>query len=307
MPIIGLLDKELKGIELETCPLHFAEINNLAKSVRRLIPSMALKPYDAKRKSGELKGILISANSSQTELMLRFVIRSKKSLKTLEKLTPLLLEQIPQLKVVSANIQPTPHQILEGDEEILLSENSFIWQKYNGLSLAFAPGSFMQVTPEVAEQLYAKAAALLQEREISSVADLFCGAGGFLFHAAQQNIQGLGFELDEQSLLAAKETKKMGQFDSVDFSLLDLQKEKLDLSSFDALVCNPPRRGIGDRVIESLRDSDVAFCLYSSCNPETLLSDIAALEKQYSLEECHAFDMFPLTQHLEVLALLKRR
>ena len=51
--------------------------------------------------------------------------------------------------------------------------------------------------------------------------------------------------------------------------------------------------------------SGVPTIVYSSCNPDTLARDLAAMPA-YRAVEARAFDMFPQTEHLEVMALLER-
>ncbi len=45
--------------------------------------------------------------------------------------------------------------------------------------------------------------------------------------------------------------------------------------------------------------------VYSSCNPDTLARDLALLPG-YRVAEARLFDMFPQTEHLEVMVLLQR-
>lgn len=73
----------------------------------------------------------------------------------------------------------------------------------------------------------------------------------------------------------------------------------------ELLVVNPPRRGIGAPLAAWLEASPVRHVLYSSCNPASLARDLAAMP---SLRPVRArlFDMFPQTDHAEVLTLLRR-
>jgi 23S rRNA (uracil747-C5)-methyltransferase len=91
--------------------------------------------------------------------------------------------------------------------------------------------------------------------------------------------------------------------------------QALDASAFataaadapDLLVVNPPRRGLGDTLCRSVLALRPAWLMYSSCNPDSLASDLAVLTTDYQLVKVQLFDMFPHTHHAEVLTLLQRR
>ena len=74
----------------------------------------------------------------------------------------------------------------------------------------------------------------------------------------------------------------------------------------DAIIVNPPRRGLGDRLCAVLEASGVPTIIYSSCNAATLAQDIAAMPA-YAPQRIRLFDMFPQTDHSEVMVLLTRR
>lgn len=70
--------------------------------------------YNVARKRGELKFLLLTESTYNGELMLRFVLRSETKLAQLIAALPWLQQQLPQLAVISANIQPVHMAILEG-------------------------------------------------------------------------------------------------------------------------------------------------------------------------------------------------
>jgi tRNA/tmRNA/rRNA uracil-C5-methylase (TrmA/RlmC/RlmD family) len=75
----------------------------------------------------------------------------------------------------------------------------------------------------------------------------------------------------------------------------------------DLILCDPPRSGLGDRVLEQIQGSGVKTLLYISCSQATLIRDIRRLtELGWELSNMEAFDLFPHTPHLELFAELKR-
>ncbi len=73
----------------------------------------------------------------------------------------------------------------------------------------------------------------------------------------------------------------------------------------DVIVVNPPRRGIGADLAGYLNQCDAPRVIYSSCNPMTLATDLAAMPSLRPVEG-RLFDMFPHTTHAEVALLLER-
>lgn len=303
-PEIGL-DKKAESSfyisPLLDCPLHTARINPVLVGVKEQIKKYDLVPYSIEKRAGELKGLIILETSSG--LGVRFVARSRKLESSFRKAAEDLVSQISDIKSVSLNIQPIPHQIVEGEEEILLVGDSFLVQSYGDFFVHLPPLSFVQVTPWIAERLYKAARDWLADKTDRHTLDLFCGAGGFLLSVASLCKVGTGIELRANSVKCANEAANLQGYNHLRFIKGDLNSVKI-LESFDTVIVNPPRRGLGKELIGGLKKMQPKQILYSSCNSETLVSDIYDLG--YSPVKFKGFDMFPLTNHLEVLSLLER-
>lgn len=80
-----------------------------------------------------------------------------------------------------------------------------------------------------------------------------------------------------------------------------------DLDVPDVVVLDPPRIGLATGAVEALAGLGAARLVYVSCDPATLARDLRALAARgYALREVRAFDFFPQTPHVEVLARLER-
>lgn len=307
-PIIGLVDRSLQSTELLDCPLHLPQLNELLHFLKKIIPEYKLAPYHIERKQGELKGFILKSNETGSEVILRFVLRSNDALSKVKRAAREIQKSFPFVKVISANIQPLPAALLEGPEEILLTEAGHVWEQFAGVKLAFQPQSFSQVTHETAQALYAFVAQTIRENSIHSMLDLFCGVGGFSLLAASSLECGHGVELSSQAIESAKLACTENKFRNLTFECADVEQY---LKAYkgpvpDAVLFNPPRRGLSLTMIEQVKAMAPKWVLYSSCNPETLLRDIKLFGTQYKVNTLAPFDMFPLTEHLEVVALLEK-
>lgn len=301
-PTLGVLDSELNGVDLPGCLLYPAPIMAALPAIRRAIERSRLTPYDARRRRGELKYVLILAAPQSDQLMLRWVLRSRESLGRLQRDLPALLSELPGLRVVSVNLQPLPAALVEGEQELPLFGEA-LPMPVNGLQLQLRPGGFFQTNAEVAAALYRSARAWTAELPIRRVLDLYCGIGGFALHLARPGWRVRGIEHSAAAVASAQAAVPAGAevvFEVGDATALAEQDIQTDL-----LVVNPPRRGLGATLCQQIVAGNARWLLYSSCNPASLAADLQRLPG-FRPRRGQVFDMFPHTPHAELLLLLER-
>ncbi|WP_145599324.1 23S rRNA (uracil(747)-C(5))-methyltransferase RlmC [Yersinia alsatica] len=306
-PLLGMLHRDGTAVDLCDCPLYPASFAPIFAVLKIFIARAGLTPYNVARKRGELKFLLLTESTYSGELMLRFVLRSEAKLAQLRAALPWLQQQLPQLAVISANIQPVHMAILEGEQEIALTEQQALPELFNQVPLFIRPQSFFQTNPQVAASLYATARQWVRELNIDSMWDLFCGVGGFGLHCADTDTQLTGIEISAEAIACARQSADQLGLKNVNFAALDSTRFATAEAQVPQLVLvNPPRRGIGSELCHYLSQMAPEFILYSSCNAETMAKDIGQLA-DYRIERVQLFDMFPHTSHYEVLTLLTLR
>ena len=76
---------------------------------------------------------------------------------------------------------------------------------------------------------------------------------------------------------------------------------------FDLVVLDPPREGARRAVVEQVVERRPRAVAYVACDPAALGRDVAIFaEHGYELTAIRAFDLFPMTSHVEAVALLSR-
>lgn len=151
--------------------------------------------------------------------------------------------------------------------------------------------------------------------------ELYCGNGNFTIALAPLFGKVLATEVSKTGVQAANYNLAANQVDNV--ALVRLSSDEIsaalagretfqrlkdiDLGSyrFSTIFVDPPRSGLDPATVELASGFD--NILYISCNPETLLDNVAALEKTHRIAAAAAFDQFPYTHHLECGLLLKKR
>lgn len=306
-PLLGMLHRDGTPVDLCECPLYPARFPAVFSVLKTFIARAGLTPYNVARKRGELKLLLLTESQKDGGMMLRFVLRSEAKLSQLRAALPWLQQQLPQLTVISANIQPVHMAILEGDTEIPLTDVQRLEEEFNHVPLFIRPQSFFQTNPQVAERLYATARDWIHERgNISSMWDLFCGVGGFGLHCATPDMKLTGIEISAEAIACAKESASRLGLKNVEFQALDSTGFATGKGNVpDLVLVNPPRRGIGKTLCDYLSQMAPDTILYSSCNAQTMAKDLALLPG-YAIARVQLFDMFPHTAHYEVMALLTR-
>lgn len=303
-PSLGILGEGAKGVDLRDCGLHTAAVREALPVLAEFITRAALVPYDVATRTGELKFVLVTG-SPDAELMVRFVTRSQEPVTRLRKHLPWLREALPELVVVSVNLQPEHKAVLEGEREILLTEQEALPMRVNEHQLFLRPQSFFQTNTDVAAALYREARSWMAEVSPGSVWDLYSGVGGFALHAAAPGRQVLGVETSPEAVASARLSAAHAGL-AAEFLVADATTFALgSVSVPDLVVVNPPRRGIGTALAGWLDRSGVGSVLYSSCNPESLARDLEAM-LAFGVSRARVFDMFPHTSHAEVLVLLDR-
>jgi tRNA/tmRNA/rRNA uracil-C5-methylase (TrmA/RlmC/RlmD family) len=165
-------------------------------------------------------------------------------------------------------------------------------------------GGFWQVHPAAPELLASAVLDQLEPQPGERVLDLYAGAGLFSYALAAR---GARVTAVEQVPTAADDARVNCAGLPVAVVTGDVEAVIGELASeADIAVLDPPRTGAGSAVIQALVSAGPRAIAYVSCDGATLARDLrAAREAGYALRRLSAYDLFPMTAHLEMLALLE--
>ena len=179
------------------------------------------------------------------------------------------------------------------------------------LELAFGPADFVQTNAEVNRQLVAQVVDLLDPTDDDSVLDLYCGLGNFSLALGRRAGSVRGIEFSTEMVAAASRNAVRNGSDNVHFLSANLDEEndvgKSLEGRWNKLLLDPPRSGAA-RVVAQLHPPYPSRIVYVSCNPQSFARDAAVLIEShpYRMEQAGIVDMFPHTNHLEVIGLFVR-
>ncbi len=177
-----------------------------------------------------------------------------------------------------------------------------------GRPFAVAPGGFWQVHPGAPEALVSTVLEMLAPQPGEAVLDLYAGVGLFAaFLADRTGPDGrlVAVEGDRDAVRHAR--RNLPRHADVAAGSVDQVLASAYDEPFDLVVLDPPREGARRKVVEQVVDRAPRAVAYVACDPAALARDVAIFaEHGYAVTALRAFDLFPMTGHVECVALLER-
>ena len=179
-----------------------------------------------------------------------------------------------------------------------------IVEQVGGNSFKISPVSFWQSHKAAPVELTKAVLALLGIKNGDNVCDLYSGVG--LFAAAiLKEVGDRGFvTLIESDKTAITDARKIFLNKENVKILQGLVAQQLAVvKRADLILLDPPRTGAGEVVIQQMVKFRPRKIVYVACDPAALARDAKTLEESgYKLDHIQAFDLFPMTQHIECVA-----
>jgi tRNA/tmRNA/rRNA uracil-C5-methylase (TrmA/RlmC/RlmD family) len=196
-----------------------------------------------------------------------------------------------------------------GEEKARITEGQAILHEIvHGKNLEVSQDSFWQSHVRAPEVLTDAVLDFAKLNAGEHVLDLYGGVG--LFTAAILDAVGSDGQVDliEGSKVATEDARRnFAAFKNVTVATGDVAKLLPRVTSADVVVLDPPREGAGKNVIAQITALNPRAIVYVACDPAALARDTAYLEDhRYTLANLRAFDLFPMTHHIECVALYER-
>ena len=223
-----------------------------------------------------------------------------------------LRKEHPRITTVVLNVNDRATSMVLGDRNIVLYGKGYIEDELCGCRFRISPNSFYQVNPVQTEVLYKKAISLAGLKGKEKVIDAYCGIGTIGLITASHCGEVIGIELNREAVKDAVGNAKRNGIKNARFYQGDAGEFLLNMAQngerADVVFMDPPRAGSDEKFMASAVKMGPEKIVYISCNPETLKRDLQYLTgKGYRVKKICPVDMFPFTNHVEVICLLEKK
>lgn len=297
-------------IDCDDCALQPEDFARVAAVTREFISLTKAEIYDEATGKGRLRHLYIRLGEVTDELMVCYVVNGN-GLKQEDLLIKMLREKLPNLKTVIFNSNREKTNVVLGRKNRVAFGGGYITDELCGLKFRISPFSFWQVNRRQAEKLYNKVReyAALCGGEV--LLDLYCGTGTIGLTMAQDCKTLIGVEIIEDAVCDAEKNAALNGIENARFICADapeaarrLKEEGLNPN---VVVLDPPRKGCGEELVNTVAEMSPDRIVYVSCDPATLARDLNYFAaKGYKTLEVTPCDMFSRTAHVESVAKLAR-
>ena len=308
-PIIGVFAQRThEVIPMEKCLIQNPKSEEIAKFILQFIKDNKLSVYNEKNGKGLFRHIVIKVGIKTNEIMCILVVNGKSIPKESQLISKLTIK-FPQIKTIVKNINMKNTNVILGKENINIYGEGYIEDVLGEYTFRISPLSFYQVNPIQAEKLYNLGVEMAQITKQDTVFDLYCGIGTITLFMSKYAKKVYGIEIVEEAIDAAKENAKINNIDNTEFYAGDVEFVLDDLInnkgiSADIVMFDPPRKGLDRNSINNILKIKPKKIVYISCNPSTLIRDLAFFEDQYDIKTIVPVDMFPFSSHVECVSVL---
>jgi 23S rRNA (uracil1939-C5)-methyltransferase len=284
-------------VDAPHCGVLVPELLETSHNLRKLLNSSTRFPF-------VLRHIDLRCGSDPTQQHLTLVIKAE----TPPKLPiEAISEACPHVAGIGVNLNPgRGPQVIKGPIEPVHGARE-VYVDSAGLSLRVSPGSFFQVNLGLLPEIHARMAEFLDGGKL--LVDLYAGVGTHGLALRQRFRRVLCVEGVRSSVADAKASIKAGRVENVEIlgSPIHRAQNRLRSERPDAVILNPSAAGADPPTLEMIVSSPAQRLAYLSCDPSTLVRDLAALiEGGFRLVTIQAIDMMPQTRQVEALAFLRR-
>ncbi len=307
-------------IDIEDCEIENEGAVKIIRSIRDMMGSFRLAPYDEDRRSGILRHVLIrvgehGVGESVKQEYLVVLVTGSKEFPRKKDFVKELIHLHPEITSVVWNINDKKTSMVLGDKEEVLFGDGYVTDTLFDLDFRISPKSFYQVDKRQTEKLYGAAMNFIKE-DSELLLDAYCGTGtiGMSLSSRAKNV--IGVELNKDAVKDARQNAKNNGIKNISFVCGDageylLKTVAKDEKRPDTVVLDPPRSGSSKDFLSSVLKIKPKRIVYISCGPESLKRDLEYIlrpkhgKRLYQIEGIQPIDMFPMTKHTEVIVALK--
>lgn len=299
-----------KILDIQHCYLQAEPSNALRNQVRGYALRTGLTFYDLRNHTGNLRNLIIRTSSTGEVMVV--VVFAYVEQEQIDAMMTYLQHEFPEITSLLYIVNQKKNDTVFDQEVITFAGRDHIFEEMNGLKFKIGAKSFYQTNSAQAHELYKITKDFAGFTGDELVYDLYTGAGTIANFVAGSVKQVVGIEYVPTAIEDARFNSALNGIDNTIFYAGDM-KDILTAAFIeshgkpDVVITDPPRAGMHADVVARLLEMEAEKIVYVSCNAATQARDIALLNEKYEVVRIKPVDMFPHTQHVENVVLLKLR
>jgi len=297
-----------KILDIKHCYLQSDPSNDLRNSIRDFAKREGFSFYNLKSHEGELRNLII--RTSVTGELMVIVVFAYADEEKINSMMAFVEREFPQITSLLYIINQKKNDTIFDQEVLTWKGPQYIHEQMNTIKFRIGPKSFYQTNAAQAQKLYEITRDFAEFTGNELVYDLYTGAGTIANFIASHVREVVGVEYVPSAIEDAKINSDINGIKNTRFFAGDM-KDVLNADFVqengkpDVIITDPPRAGMHADVVERLMEIEAPKIVYVSCNPSTQARDLVVLKEKYDVVKIQPVDMFPHTQHVENVVLLK--
>lgn len=297
-----------KILDIDHCYLQQDPSNSIRNTVGAFAKENNISFYDLREHEGAMRNLIIRT-SSTGEIMV-IVVFAYPEEGQVDLLMNHIADSFPEITSLLYVINQKRNDTIFDQDVLIYKGRDFIYEEMEGLKFKVGPKSFYQTNSLQAYELYkiTRDFAGLTGGEL--VYDLYTGAGTIANFVARSAKEVVGVEYVPSAIEDAKINSQINGIDNTKFFAGDMKDVLtadfiLEHGKPDVIITDPPRAGMHSDVVARILQMESPKIVYVSCNAATQARDLEMLATKYEVVRIKPVDMFPQTQHVENVVLLK--
>lgn len=306
-------------LDIEECHIGPEGVDALLAAVRQWARERKLTAFSSKARDGFLRILLVREGKRSGERMV-VLITNEGELDT-EAFVQTVQASFPSHSIQRAVFTGRAEiaaadsiTVLDGkptiDEILHVPDGSQVRR----LRFRLSPFSFFQTNTYATEKLYGFIRAWVKESRPRFLYDLYGGSGGIALSCSDRVDRVVSVESVEDASIDGTHNAEVNGADNVVFItqkvedyLRDTLHAQKAFQETSLVVVDPPRAGLHPKALKRLVALNPPEIVYVSCKPSVLAGEMPTLLAHYDLTAMQAVDLFPHTEHVELLARFKRK
>lgn len=316
--VLGFKKRWFWTIDLDECLIAPQGAAELIAAVRDWARREKLPPYNSRNGTGLMRMLLVREGKRTGERMV-VLVTNEGDLNSdgfLDAVESAYRAQSVQRAVFTqkADVFGVDHlELLDGAPHIHEELHIETGEEQRTIRFRISPQSFFQTNTLAAERLYARVRSWIAEAPPSHLYDLYGGSGAFAFACADLVDAVESVEEVAPASTDGEHNAELNGIRNVTFTNAKVEHYLRDAVAGDCpfdrdatVIADPPRPGLHPQALRRLLELAPRNLVYISCKHTELLREMPDLLLRYRLLDMRAVDMFPHTNHVEVMARFER-